>query len=66
MTFQKYKGDNMTEAEAINKMEEFVELGKDDPEIAHARADDLLMEFLISHGYNELVEIYDNVEKWYA
>lgn len=37
-----------------------------DPEIAHARADDLLIEILIQHGYAEAVKQYESITRWYA
>lgn len=36
-----------------------------DPEDAHGKADDILCEALKCFGYNELVELYEQVEKWY-
>ena len=37
-----------------------------DVERSHRGADFVLMEFLRELGYDELVEAYDNIYKWYA
>ena len=37
-----------------------------DIEVAHAKADDALCEFLASLGYRELVALWREVPKWYA
>jgi len=42
------------------------EYGSWDIEVAHSRADDLLCEILLEHGYDEVVEIFKNMHKWYA
>jgi len=52
------------QAEYVEKMKACVE--NDDTEVAHGDADDLLCEFLRKLGYNELVEKYLEVNKWYA
>lgn len=36
-----------------------------DPEPDHMKADELLCTLLKKLGYNEIVDIYQNVEKWY-
>jgi len=40
--------------------------GSDDTEVAHCEADDLLCELLISLGYQDVVDEYYKVPKWYA
>ena len=37
-----------------------------DPESTHGEADKLLCKTLRILGYNELVDWYDKVDKWYA
>ncbi len=37
-----------------------------DPESAHARADDLLLECLRSLGYGNGCDAFDSIEMWYA
>ena len=37
-----------------------------DIEEAHGMADDILCEALKQLGYNELVELYEKIEKWYS
>lgn len=38
----------------------------DNTEMAHYEADELLCKFLVECGYDELVDKFDNVNKWYA
>jgi len=37
-----------------------------DAEVFHSDADDLLCEILIKEGYEEMVEIFQSANKWYA
>lgn len=37
-----------------------------DTEIAHSRADDILCDILTELGYNDIVEEYHKIGKWYA
>ena len=37
-----------------------------DTEDAHGKADDILCEALKVFGCNELVELYEQIEKWYS
>ena len=37
-----------------------------DVEAAHSRADDILVEILISLGLNDIVNEYEKINKWYA
>lgn len=37
-----------------------------DTEYAHSRADELLCELLEDLGYGKIVELYSDVDKWYA
>ena len=38
-----------------------------DPESAHGRADEILLEILREEGgYDDIIEAYENVPKWYA
>lgn len=37
-----------------------------DCEAAHEEADDILCEILNNLGYGEVVDAYNNIEKWYA
>jgi len=37
-----------------------------DSEDAHGKADDILCEALKMFGCNELVELYEQIEKWYS
>jgi hypothetical protein len=38
----------------------------DDTEGAHGNADDILCEILSELGYDDIVETYNRVNKWYA
>lgn len=56
----------MTPEEFTEKMRFIaVEYG-DDEEVAHGRADDLLMEALEALGYEAGVKVFRQMEKWYA
>ncbi len=37
-----------------------------DPSEAHKKADNVLCSLLVSLGYADIVELYEEVEKWYA
>ncbi len=51
--------------EAIKEMKKLQGTEKD-IEISHQLADDLLCPMLRANGYDELVDEYYKVEKWYA
>lgn len=40
--------------------------GDYDPEYAHIEADELLCKVLMDEGYDELVEWFKSLEKWYS
>jgi len=48
----------------INKLKE--EQGSDDTEEAHCNADDILCDVLIALGYQDIVDEYKKVNKWYS
>ncbi len=54
----------------MNKEQALKELAKcinnNDVEMAHSDADDVLCELLISLGYEDVVNEYNLVPKWYA
>ena len=51
----------------IKVCEELRELqGCKDTETAHYTADELLCEFLTAIGYEDVVEAYNKINKWYA
>lgn len=52
------------EEETIDRLKKLV--NSDDPEIAHSEADDILCEFLKQQGCQELVEVYEQIPKFYA
>ena len=54
----------MTPEEFAKKMEELSLNG--DIEEAHGNADDLMCELLRQLGYGEGVQIFQEMEKWYA
>ena len=37
-----------------------------DTEMAHARADEILCEFLNDLGYSDVVKAYETIDKWFA
>ena len=49
------------ELEALRKL-----ANDTDIEVAHIKADDILCRILLDLGYDEIVEAYDAVDKWYA
>ena len=54
----------MTRDEVLEQLRSYH--GPVDPEIAHSKADALLCAFLRSLGYDDVVEAYEQIEKWYA
>ena len=52
----------MTREEII---EELIELQNEVPEVAHERADELICEFLVQLGYEDVVDEYDAINKSY-
>lgn len=56
----------------VNKelLEKYLELmksvGDDDPECGHCMADDHLCELLKELGYGDVVDVFDDLTKWYA
>ena len=54
----------MTPKEAADRMRQIDE--DEDTESGHMMADDLFCEILKSLGYDEAVDIFDNMDKWYA
>lgn len=54
----------MTREEAIERLKSWQ--GPTDIEIAHGEADDVLCELLVSLGYQDVVDEWEKVDKWYA
>lgn len=54
----------MTPKEFADKMQSINMPG--DPEISHGLADKLMCKLLIELGYEEGIEIFEIMEKWYA
>ena len=52
--------------EYLLKMKEIGEKYGGDEEVCHGRADDLLCEILNDLGYNDIVEEFEKLPKWYA
>lgn len=52
----------MTKEQLIKRLQEIAELSHGDPQEAHVRADDALMEYL----GKEVQDAYDGIKKWYA
>ena len=55
---------SMTRDEAIEKLK--VEQQSDDPEDARGRADTILCSLLMALGYQDVVDEWEKVTKWYA
>ena len=58
------KGAVMTREEAIKILER--EQGNPDVEQAHSIADNVLIDLLDSLGYDDVIDVYEKVGKWYA
>ena len=54
----------MNREEAINELKQWQ--AHDDEEMEHIRADEILCELLISLGYQDVVDEWKKVGKWYA
>ncbi len=54
----------MTKEQALAEMRNLMDLA--DVEIAHSEADDVLCEVLRGLGYDELVDAFEDLPKWYA
>jgi hypothetical protein len=50
--------------QTANRMKELINSG--DTEHAHSEADKILCEVLRELGYNDLIDAYEQVDKWYA
>lgn len=50
----------------VQRLREFIIRYSDDPEQAHIRADDVLCEILTEMGYEDIVEAFNIVPKWYG
>ena len=50
----------------LKEMRKLVKMSQSDPEEAHYLADEILCEILYELGYDEIVDIFDNIRKWYA
>ena len=54
----------MTREQALQALIECDEHG--DTEIAHCKADDVLCDLLSSLGYEDVVDAFRSIRKWYA
>jgi hypothetical protein len=52
--------------EYLLKMKEIGEKYGNDEEVCHGLADDLLCQILNDLGYNDIVEEFEKLPKWYA
>jgi len=59
-----YTEKNMTKEEALIQLAACQE--NKDTEMAHSNADEVLCALLIELGYDDVVDEYDKVHKWYA
>lgn len=55
----------MSHEEVIVSLKDILAYGQD-PEVDHETADDILCEFLSELGYDDVVNLYQQVHKWYA
>lgn len=54
----------MTREQAITELNELAKSGN--TEGVHVAADIVLCQLLTALGYNDVVEAYDKIEKWYS
>lgn len=54
----------MTKEQAIEELKEWQKYN--DEEVGHARADDVLCDLLSSLGYDDVVDEWKKIDKWYA
>jgi len=59
-----YTEKNMTKEDALAALAKCQE--NRDTEMAHSNADEVLCALLIELGYDDVVDEYDKVHKWYA
>ena len=55
----------MSHEEAIISLKDILAYGHD-PETDHEEADNILCEFLSELGYDDVVNLFQQVQKWYA
>lgn len=58
--------NKISHATALQKLCQAKREGTGDPEVAHGIADDVLCAFLRTLGYDDIVEAWEQVPKWYA
>lgn len=51
---------------AIEALHALRDLASGDVEVAHARADKILVNLLNDLGIRKVAKLYDSIEKWYA
>jgi hypothetical protein len=56
--------DEMTREQAIAELKDCQTSG--DTEATHSEADEVLCKFLIALGYQDIVDEWEKVDKWYA
>lgn len=52
--------------ESISRMKLIAVSERNDPEMFHIKADDLLCEILTDLGYGDVVAIFNDMERWYS
>ena len=55
----------MTPDEAVEAINKIIADSRGDQELSHYAADVLLCDILSELGYTKLIEIYNNMDKWY-
>ena len=50
----------------IKRMKDCIELSKDETETAHVMADDVLCDLICELGHLYIVELFNEVKKWYS
>ena len=59
----KHIQEKMSREEVLIKLKEATDM---DTETGHVVADEILCKFLASLGYQDIVDAYEKIDKWYA
>ena len=59
------KAEDNTENEYLERMKKIADMFSEE-EIAHKEADKLLIEIIKRHGYNEIADMFNKMDKWYS
>jgi hypothetical protein len=55
-----------TPEQALEELKKLADSGSYDFEVLHSRADDILCELLTALGHKDVVDAWEQIDKWYA